>query len=52
VGGNGALTMGGGIGIHSRAYEFGFGVSATPKSNALGSGGRAAIAFSFINIKM
>ena len=52
VGGNGALTLGGGIGLRTRVYEFGLGVSATPRTDMLGSGGRAAVALSLINIKL
>ncbi len=49
-GGNGALTVGGGIGLRTRIYEFGIAVSASPKSDTMGAGGRYSVALSLVNI--
>ncbi len=49
-GGDGALTVAGGIGLRTRVYEFGIGLSATPRSDMMGAGGRYTVALSLVNI--
>ena len=51
-GGNGALTIGGGIGLRTGVYEFGIAVSASPKSDTMGAGGRYSVALSLVNIHL
>ncbi|QXD15034.1 hypothetical protein GQ464_016750 [Rhodocaloribacter litoris] len=49
-GGDGALTIGAGLGLRTRAYEFGLSVAATPKTDMMGHGGRYTLALSLVNI--
>ncbi len=49
-GGNGALTLAGGLGLRTGVYEFGIAFAATPKSDTMGAGGRYSVALSLVNI--
>ncbi len=46
MGGEGALTVGFGLGLETPVYDFGLSVAATPKTDVLGAGGRYMVALS------
>ena len=46
VGGQGALTLGFGFGLHTPLYDFDLSFAATPKTDIMGAGGRYMLALS------
>ncbi|GIV61263.1 MAG: hypothetical protein KatS3mg044_0129 [Rhodothermaceae bacterium] len=52
LGGDGAMTLGVGLGLRTPVYEFGLSVAATPKSDVMGAGGRYVVALSLINLHL
>lgn len=51
LGGPQAVTLAGGIGLHAGGYRFDVGISATPSTSTLGSGGRYAVGVSLATVR-
>lgn len=51
LGGQGALTVGFGLGLETPVYDFGLSVAATPKTDVLGAGGRYMVALSIGTVR-
>lgn len=51
LGGRQAVTLAGGLGVEAGRYRFDLGVSATPSTSTLGSGGRYAVGLSLATVR-
>jgi hypothetical protein len=51
LGGPQAVTLAGGIGVNVRSFRFDLGVSGSPSTSALGSGGRYSVNLSLATVR-